>query len=663
MDEAVVIGAGKCKLVKCFLPCHKFQLSINARSANMELSIFTDETGLDLVEALPVIKGWGLKNVDLRSGIYRKALESLSDDEMLTAKALIDQHGMKVACLQTSLAKVHLPGDERLTKEMAKLERIIRASEIFGCKLVRSFFFWQPPNGQEREGVGELAVRPDVLAQVMDMFLPFAEKAQAAGLVMAFENCGCTKEECYKVIDALNVPGWGLAWDPKNSWMHDKAEREKDLKGYLRKIAERTNCVHVKSTGSIWFEGGFDPIPYDAVFAALEEFGFDGPVSVETHNSNREISNVVACERVIEVVRKAWPSAAAGAQQEASCVGTDIVRDYAGNPVGFGVVGLGMGHNRAGEMTKTSGVRLVMVCDKREDRCARSSEAYGVPATREYEALLANPAVEAVMVLNETGRHGELTLQALEAGKHVLVTKPMEMSLEQCDRMIDMADEKGLVLGLDHCRRLRPSIQSLKAAHENGYFGRPLSASVTLKINRPMSYFHENGGWRGTRKLDGGVLSNQSIHHLDELLFVFGMPESVRCDVWTQTHDIEMEDLGLAVWQYADGMVVNICSTTSYPQGGWYYQMEIHGTKGAYIHREGGAEKTPVTLYYVNKAWTDQAPFPRECPWLNSMDNFASVIRLGGELLTTAQEGRNAVQIIAAMYKSAYENGGNWVSI
>ncbi len=178
-----------------------------------------------------------------------------------------------------------------------------------------------------------------------------------------------------------------------------------------------------------------------------------------------------------------------------------------------------------------------------------------------------------------------------------------------------------------------------------------------------MDYFRENGGWRGTRKLDGGVLSNQTIHHLDELLFVFGMPEAVRCDAWTQTHEIEMEDLGLAVWKYANGMIVNICATTSYPQSSWYYQMEAHGTNGAYIHREGGAQQTPESLYFLNNNWTKSAPYPRECAWLNSMDNFASALRCGTPLLTTPQEGRNAVLLINAMYESAREKNGGWVRI
>ncbi len=629
----------------------------------MYKSIFTDEMGLDLAAALPYLKEWGLTHCDLRARIFQRPLDALGDAEMLEAKKLLDAHGFKVGCLQSSLAKVHLPDTARLEKEMHKLDRLIRASEIFDCKLVRTFFFWQPPHGQE-QSVGELAVRPDVLAQVMELFLPFAEKARRSGLIFAFENCGCTKEECFRMIDALDVPGWGFAWDPKNSWMTDRAERERDLDGYLRRLAARTICAHVKSTGATWFdEGRFDPIPYDKVFQALAEAGFDGPVSIETHNYDSALSGVEACRKVLAVIDKAWPAAAAGAQQEVGLTAAAVQRAWKDDPVRFGVVGLGMGHNRALEITKTPGVRLVEVCDLRSERRERTAEACGVPAVADYDEMLGNPEVEAVMVMNETGRHAELACRALEAGKHVLVTKPMEILPSECERMIAAAERNRRLLGVDFCRRVRPSVLSLRAAVRNGFFGRLLSLSVALRINRTDGYFAADGGWRGTRALDGGVLSNQTIHHLDEIIFALGMPEAVRCDAWTQNHQIEMEDLALAVWRYADGAVVNVYATTCHPHASWNYQMEAHGTAGAYLHREGGIETAPVTRWFANRAWSDRAPFPETSEWINSMDNFAGALRGGAPLLATAKEGLNTIRVLSSMYESAYERQGAWVEL
>jgi predicted dehydrogenase/sugar phosphate isomerase/epimerase len=630
----------------------------------MYKSIFTDELGLDLAKAIPHLKEWGFTHCDLRSRIFQRPLESLSDEQLYEVKTLLEDNGLKVGCLQSAFGKVHLPDKEGLAEQMRKLERIIRASEILDCRLVRSFFFWQPPNGQQ-EKQGEVAVRPDVLAKVMDLFLPFAERAKEAGLILAFENCGCTKEECFTMLDALDVPEWGFAWDPKNTWMADKEAREADFEGYLKRLAERTICVHVKSIGTISDDNGnAELIPYDKVFKACLAEGFNGPVSLETHNFDPSISHVEACRRVLEVVDRAWPSAAAGAQQETSNVSAEeLNRPWAVDPVKFAVVGLGMGHNRAQEIAKTSGLKLVAVCDLDDKRAQRTGETCGVPYETDFSKCLSNPDVEAVMVLNETGRHAELVCQALDAGKHVLVTKPMEITNEACEKMMEAAERNERVLAVDFCRRVRPSVQSLRQAARSGFFGKPLSAHVSLRVNRSDGYFLERGGWRGTKALDGGVLSNQTVHHLDELIYCFGMPERVRCDTYLQNHDIEMEDLGIAVWEYASGLVVNLYATTCFPQETWYYQMEIHGTDGAYLHREGGPMSAPETRWLHGKSWSEDAPETVYCEYLNSMDNFAAHLRDGSPLLATAKDGHNTTAVIAAMYESAYEQNGGWVAL
>jgi len=630
----------------------------------MHLSIFTDELGLDLPKVIPYLKQWGLSYCDLRGLVFQKAAETLSDEELHKLKALLDENGLKVGCLQSSLGKVHLPDKQRLEEEMHKLDRLISASRILGCSLVRSFFFWQPPNGQQ-EKTGELAVRPDILSRVLGIFMPFAKKAKEAGLVLALENCGCTKEECFAMLDALDITGWGFAWDPKNTWMADKEEREQDFDGYINRLAKRTICIHVKSIGTISDDDGkAEYIPYEKIFSACVASGFDGPVSIETHNYDKSITNPEACSRILEVVKKAWPAAACGAQQEKSNLDAKTLkRDWADNPVKFVVVGLGMGHNRAKEINETSGIALYGVCDINEERAKRSSEAYGVPYRININEYLSDPKVEAVMILNETGYHADLACKALEAGKHVLLTKPMDMTLTACNEMITLAEKKKLLLAVDFCRRIRPSVQSLKKAVADDYFGKTLSATVSLRIRRTDEYLRENGGWRGTRALDGGVLSNQTVHHLDELIYCFGMPQRVRCDKYLQNHDIEMEDLALAVWEYSSGMVANIYATTCYPQETWYYQMEIHGTEGAYIHREGGAMDKPETKWFRNKSWSDNAPETVYCDWLNSMDNFAAVLRAKAPILASAEEGRQTVQVLSAMYSSAYEKNGMWVQI
>ncbi|NLD72701.1 MAG: hypothetical protein GX649_08290, partial [Chloroflexi bacterium] len=160
----------------------------------------------------------------------------------------------------------------------------------------------------------------------------------------------------------------------------------------------------------------------------------------------------------------------------------------------------------------------------------------------------------------------------------------------------------------------------------------------------------------------GGVLSNQSIHHIDEVAYTVGIPSKVRANVWTQTHDIEAEDLGVATWLYDNGLVLTFMGTTSYPQPTWYYRFELHGSQGAFSSTYGGMNDKPTTWWFMNKEWTHQAPELVEPEWLNAADNMAAAIRTGAALACDGRDGRRSQSILDAMYRSAYASG-EWVDV
>ena len=623
----------------------------------MFLSIFTDELGLDIIKGLPILKSWGLEYGDLRGRVFGKAAEKLPPERLPDLRKLLDDYGMKVGCLQSSLAKVHLPDAARCQAEAEKLEGIIRAADALDCRLVRAFFYWQPPE----ELAGELAVRPDELQKVLDLFEPLAERARDAGILFAFENCGVAHDEVFAVLDALDVPNWGLAWDVSNSWGCE--ERRSDEDAFILRLAQRSKLLHVKAVGAV--EGlGVEAIPYDKVLQVCDNAGVPGPVSVETHNPDRSHSHVEMSRQVVDVLKKAWPKAAPGGLFDAPRSIKGVTRPWGDDPVGFVVVGLGMGHSRSKQITQTPGTRLVGVCDIVEERARRTSAECGVPYTTDVREWLDHDEVEVVYVLTETGRHAEVGLQALEAGKHVLTTKPMDASLAACDALIRRAEERGLLLGVDLDRRFKPDTQTLKAAVAKARFGRLLSGSCSLRVLRKMKYYRANGGWRGTRRWDGGgVLSNQSIHHIDEIAFTVGIPAQIRCNIWTQNHDIEAEDLGIAVWRYEDGLVITFTGTTNYPQPTWYMQYELVGTEGAYATVSGGPFGEPQTQWYIDGAWSEKAPELVECEWLNAADNFGAALRSGAELTCSGRGGRRTQAILDAMYRSAYEASGDWVEV
>jgi len=602
------------------------------------------------------LKSWGMEHIDLRGRVFGCAAENLSPEQLAELRGLLDTHQMKVGCLQSSLAKVHLPDVQRQKVEARKLEGIIRAADALDCRLVRSFFFWQPST----DLAGQLAARPDEQQKVLDMFAPLARRAQEAGLVLGFENCGVTPDEVFAILDDLGVPSWGLAWDVHNTW--DCDERRKDEHAFILRMAQRTKLVHVKARGAV--EGFDEPVPYDKVLQACDNAGLQGPVSVETHNPDPSVPSVDMCKRVAEAVKKAWPSAAPGGLFDLEEDIKGATRPWEGDPVRFVVVGLGMGHSRSKQITRTPGTRLVGVCDIVEERAKRTSEECGVPYATDVRKWLDKDEVEAVFVLTETGRHAEIALQALEAGKHVLVTKPMEAALVACDEMIRLAEKKHLLLGVDFDRRFQSNTQTLKAAVAKGRFGQLLSGTCALKLLRKMEYYRANGGWRGTRRWDGGgVLSNQSIHHIDEIAFTVGIPSKVRCSTWTQTHDIEAEDLASAVWLYDSGLVVTFFATSSFPHPTWYLHYELSGTQGAYSLASGGPFQEPRIQWYLEEAWGHTPPEIVKSEWLSAVDNFAAAIRTGAELTCSGRDGRRTQAILDAMYRSAYDADGGWVDV
>jgi predicted dehydrogenase len=228
--------------------------------------------------------------------------------------------------------------------------------------------------------------------------------------------------------------------------------------------------------------------------------------------------------------------------------------------------------------------------------------------------------------------------------------------------MIDLAKQKNLLLGVDFDLRQDEQNLSLKKAIEAGWFGTLLSAYDSLMVQRLDDYYRENGGWRGTRKLDGGAaMSNQGIHEIDRLQFLCGIPRRVRATAKTLVRGIECEDMGAAEWDYGSGMMVRFYATTTYPLPAWDVRLEIHGTEGAFIHTSGGPGKQG-TFYGKDGKWTEAAPYPVERKFRQGSDAFAFALRTGEPLPASGEEGIKSRLILDAMYESA-KNDGQWVIV
>ena len=627
----------------------------------MYISVFTDELGKEVTGTLELFAKWGLKYVDFRSNVNGIAIEDQTAEQLRALKSQLDSLGLKTGVIQSSLCKIHLPDKEQRAAEEKRLEGIIRAADILDCRLVRSFNYWQ--HDQYDPHCGDLAMRPDELSKVLNMFEPIAKRAKEAGLILGFENCGQTPDEVICVLDALNVPEWGMAWDVSNMF-EILPEAKGDCIDYFTKALKYANMLHVKCRG-VLPEIDCKKVPWDRVLRGALATGKDMPVSIETHlpAGDHGLSKEEATERCYSYLKKVWPESAPADIATAISVKQHFPRPYSKNPVKFAVVGLGMGKNRCAQLSETDGIELCYVCDLNLEKAKTVGEQFGVPYTDDLDVVLNDKSIEAVYIVTYTGTHCELAERCLKAGKHVLVTKPMDVNHQRCEALKKSAEEKGLLMACDFDLHYRGPLFELKKAVDDGFFGKVLSVNTILNIKRDDSYFKENGGWRGTWALDGGgALSNQGIHEIDRILSVFGMPEAVRCHVARQTHDIEAEDLGICEMKYANGLVARFSSTTSYPASSWYTRIEVYGDKGAYLLTAGGPEGEHIYWWQSGK-WTESSPYPTKKQWNQAADNFANAIRTGEPLIVTADNGIRSRYVLDTLYKSALEENGNWVKI
>lgn len=629
----------------------------------MYQSIFSDELFMDAKYALPIIKEWGSDYVDLRGMVNGKAIEEQTDEELHALKAQLDELGLKVAVIQSSLCKVHLPDEERQKKEEEKLEGLIRACEILDCKLVRAFFYWQAYEDNP-ELYGQLAVRPDLMKDVLTRFAPIKKRALEAGLTIGFENCGVTWQEVLAFLGAIDVPEWGIAWDPFNDFGNVPEDKVTDC---ILQCLDKSVMLHAKAASIV---DGIKHVnvPWKRILRGAAATGKVLPVSVETHNpQNSPYTHEEATRLCYEAIREVWPAAPVNSSVAEAVAETDDdiypACPFADDPVRIVVVGLGMGAFRCRQILKNPSTKLMGICDLNLEKAKKYAEEFGVPYSDDINVFLNDPEVEVMYVVTPTGLHCSVAEQCLHAGKHVLMTKPMDVTTENCESAIRLAKEKGLHLGVDFDVRHGIELPELVQAVKKGWFGRILSANMSLYVKRTQDYYDENGAWRGTWRYDGGgAMCNQGVHEVDFLQEVFGMPDMVRGSIATQAHVIQTEDLGWTEWKYEDGCVVRFYATTNYPVDAWYVKFEVHGTSGAYVNVSGGPEGNHVWWGKANDGWTEKAPYPCKPVWRCGSDHFAHIVRLNSENNISGEIGKRSRIILDAVYKSA-QNGSEWIKL
>lgn len=254
----------------------------------------------------------------------------------------------------------------------------------------------------------------------------------------------------------------------------------------------------------------------------------------------------------------------------------------------FGVIGCGgIGPTHCGAIRQIPDAQLLAVADILPGRAEDVGRRYD--AERIYgsaDDLLKDPDIDIVCLCTPSGMHADGAIAAMEAGKHVLTEKPMEVSLAQCDRMIEASERTGKLLSVISQHRWDPATQIVKEAIDSGRLGRIVLADATVKWWRTQGYY-DSGDWRGTFALDGGgALMNQGVHTVDVLQWLLsgqGTVSSVFGQVRTSAHEcIEVEDVATATLTFTGGAVASLTATTC-AWDGFPVRIEVYGTEGTAI--------------------------------------------------------------------------------
>jgi predicted dehydrogenase len=336
---------------------------------------------------------------------------------------------------------------------------------------------------------------------------------------------------------------------------------------------------------------------------------------------------------------------------------------------GFAIVGCGVIAPMHAEAIKSiPNAELRALVDVVPEQARKRAEEFGGTPHSDLAEALARPDIDVVCVCVPSGLHAEVGVQAARAGKHVLVEKPIDITLEAADRLIAACRESGVKLTVISQHRFGPAMQQLRAALDAGRFGRLLVGDAVIKWYRTQGYYN-SGAWRGTWELDGGgALMNQGVHYIDQLQWMMGPVKSILARIGTLAHDIAVEDVGLGLLTFANGALGTIQGSTAvYP--GLPERLEISGTEGTAIIEAGKVkvwefkdEKGEVGAYGA-KIKVDDAPAtatgaadPAAISWAghrHQMVDLLAAIEEDRDPAITGEEARKPLEIILGIYESA----------
>jgi predicted dehydrogenase len=340
------------------------------------------------------------------------------------------------------------------------------------------------------------------------------------------------------------------------------------------------------------------------------------------------------------------------------------------------VVGCGkVAHIHAEALRDIPESDFVAVCGRDPAKARAFADQYGVTPYRRV-AEMVGAGVEAVVVATPHPAHASVTTEALRAGAHAIVEKPLASSLEDCDAMIAAARSLGKTLAMISQRRLYAPTRRVRDAIDAGKLGRPILGTVTMLGWRDEAYYRSDP-WRGRWDLEGGgVLVNQAPHQIDILQWLMGEVDELY-GIWANLNHptIEVEDTSIAVLRFRSGALGNILVSNS-QNPALFGKVWVHGSNGATVgvQTDGGAMfiagMSTVAEPPINDVWRVPGEEGMLAPWQKEdadffrtidatkhyhrlqIQDFLQAILEGREPMVSGEEGRKTVEIFTAIYRS-----------
>ena len=334
------------------------------------------------------------------------------------------------------------------------------------------------------------------------------------------------------------------------------------------------------------------------------------------------------------------------------------------NKLKIGIVGLGnIADIHAQAIKETSNAELISAYSSSEDKAGAFADKYSINGFSDWDKFINDPNLDAVSICTPNGTHLDFGEKAAKAGKHVIVEKPIEVTLERARKLIDVCRENDVQLAVIYQTRFMDKIGELKHFIDNGGLGELVMGDAYVKWYRSQEYY-DSGAWRGTIALDGGgVLINQAIHTVDLLQWLMGDVDTVFGQTGTFTHDLEGEDNAVAALRFKNGAIGVIEASTSV-QPAQARKLEIHGEKGTIVIED---DDVKILLEDGNSAdISDSSEEKKESsgassplggfsiiPHKNQFEAIADAIEKNETPLVSGEESLKSLAIVLAVYESA----------